>query len=110
MPVMDDIRGRPDLTSGEFTDVEAIAAPARAPSPDSGPLTGSGTIAGRIGQFLLAHRPQLFCDDCIGDRLGLSHRRQANRVTATMGASQAFWRDVAACTACSKHKQVIRHV
>ncbi len=110
MPVMDDIRGRPDLTSGEFTDVGAIASPARAPSPDSGPLTGSGTIAGRIGQFLLAHRPQLFCDDCIGDRLGLSHRRQANRVTATMGASQAFWRDVAACTACSKHKQVIRHV
>ena len=106
MSAMDDIRGGPGLTSSEFTDLEAVAS---APSPDNGPLPGSMTIAARIGQFLLAHRPQLFCDDCIGDHLGLSHRRQANRVTATFGTSPAFWRDVGACTACSKHKQVIRH-
>ena len=107
MPAMDDIRGAPGLISSKFTDHEAIAS---APSPDSAPLTHSRTIAARIGQFLLDHRPRLFCDDCIGDHLGLSHRRQANRVTAAIGTAPAFWRDVGACTACSKHKQVIRHV
>ena len=110
MLATDDVRAGPDLTSSEFADVGTIASPASGPSPDRGPLTSSRTIAARIGQFLLAHRPQLFCDDCIGNRLGLSHRRQANRVTAAMGTSPAFWRDVGACTACSKHKQVIRHV
>lgn len=106
MPAMDDIRGGPGLTSSEFADLEAIAS---APPPDSATLTHSTTIAARIGRFLLAHRPQLFCDDCLGAYLGLSHRRQANRVTATIGTSPAFWRDVGACTACGKHKQVIRH-
>jgi hypothetical protein len=67
-------------------------------------------IAARIGRFLAERVPHLFCDDCITDELDLSHRRQANRVTAVFGKGDAFWRDVAACSLCRKHKQVIRHV
>ena len=70
----------------------------------------SEKIADRIGQFLVNHRPALFCDDCIAEKLGLSHRRQANRITAAFGTTPTFWRDVGACFGCGKHKQVIRHV
>ncbi len=106
MSTNDEIFGRPDLASREFADVEAGASFTRPASPNDGPTS----ISRRLSQYLLAHRPALFCDDCIADRLGLSHRRQANRVTSTLGTSPAFWRDVGACTACGKHKQVIRHV
>ena len=96
--------------SGESTDVEAVASSIYVRSPDDRRPTGSERIAERVGQFVSAHRPSLFCDDCIADQLGLSHRRQANRVTVALGNSSAFWRAVGACTACNKHKQVIRHV
>ena len=66
--------------------------------------------ADRIGGFLAARRPGLFCDDCIADKLGLNHRREANRVTNALGKTHHFWRDVGACSACGQHKQVIRHV
>lgn len=106
MSTNDETHGRPGLALREFMDAEAGASFTRPASPDHGPTS----ISGRLSQYLLAHRPALFCDDCIADRLGLSHRRQANRVTSTLGTSPAFWRDVGACTACGKHKQVIRHV
>lgn len=64
----------------------------------------------RIGTFLAARRPELFCDDCIADMLGLRHRREANRITGALGKTHHFWRDVGACSACKQHKQVIRHV
>jgi hypothetical protein len=66
--------------------------------------------ADRIGRFLAAGRPRLFCDDCIADMLALSHRREANRITGALGKTHHFWRDVGACSACGQHKQVIRHV
>ncbi len=67
-------------------------------------------IASRVGQFLVDHRPALFCDDCITAQLGLSSRRQASRVTGQLAATSGFWRDVGACSVCCKHKQVVRNV
>jgi hypothetical protein len=70
----------------------------------------SEPIAFQISQLLTARRPLLFCDDCITDQLRLSNRRQANRVTVVLGKRETFWRDVAQCSICLKHKQVVRHV
>ena len=70
----------------------------------------AGRNADRITRFLADRRPALFCDDCIADMLGLSHRREANRITSTLGKSSIFWRDVGACSVCAQHKQVIRNV
>lgn len=107
MPIADD---HGPIAAAESVDVKAIASATDPSSPQSGRSTDPERIAGRVSQFLLAHRPTLFCDDCIADRLGLSHRRQANRVTRAMANSAAFWRAVGACSACNKHKQVIRYV
>jgi hypothetical protein len=75
-------------------------------------LTGKGVgaserISVRIVQFLANHKPEVFCDGCIAEKLGLSHR---HRVTAILCVKAAVWRDVGACSQCGKHKQVIRHV
>ena len=108
---LDEISGEPNpATSNESADVGAIASSSYVPSRDDDPPSNSEGIAGRVSQFVSAHRPSLFCDDCIAEKLGLSHRRQANRVTVALGASSDFWRAVGACAACDKHKQVIRHV
>lgn len=69
-----------------------------------------GRNTDRLTRFLADHRPALFCDYCIADKLGLSRRREANRVTSALGKSSVFWRDVGACSVCAQHKQVIRHV
>ena len=84
------------------------------PSADMPFPAGSKASAERnadhISRFLEARRPALFCDDCIADKLALSHRREANRITRALAKTSKFWRDVGACTACDKHKQVIRNV
>lgn len=101
------IRGA-ELTTHNLADGQTEALVGGPSSPRGDGSNEPERIAGRVSQFLLARKPALFCDDCIADRLGLSHRRQANRVTAVMANSAAFWRAVGACTACGKHKQVIR--
>lgn len=107
MPIADD---HSSIAATDSEDFKAIASISDPSSSQSGRSSDPKRIAGRVSEFLLAHRPALFCDDCIADRLGLSHRRQANRVTRTMEDSADFWRAVGACSGCNKHKQVIRHV
>jgi len=70
----------------------------------------AGRNADRITRFLADRRPALFCDHCIAEKLGLSNRREANRITSTLGKSSIFWRDVGACSVCAQYKQVIRNV
>ena len=103
----------------EFCDGPGIAsndgiATRSASSADGGlPANGkasAGRNTDRITRFLADHRPALFCDYCIADKLGLSNRREANRVTSALGKSSVFWRDVGACSVCAQHKRVIRHV
>ena len=88
----------------------ANAESARPFAGNRGKPANSERIACRVSRLLATHVPALFCDDCITDKLGLSDRRQANRVTVVFGKSASFWRDVGACSVCRKHKQVIRHV
>ena len=77
--------------------------------PAKAKASGGGN-ADRITRFLADHRPALFCDYCIADKLALNNRREANRVTSALEKSSLFWRDVGACSVCAQHKQVIRHV
>jgi hypothetical protein len=93
------------MSTGRTMPGAVAAKTARRSKPEK-----SERIAVRISRFLAERVPRLFCDDCITDQLDLSHRRQANRVTAVFGKDDTFWRDIAACSLCRKHKQVIRHV
>lgn len=70
----------------------------------------AGRNADSITRFLADHKPALFCDRCIADELGLSNRREANRITSTLGKSSMFWRGIGACSVCAQYKQVIRNV
>ncbi len=96
------------FASSETSDDMPTASAVDTPQQDA--LTGCERIAGRVDGLLASRRPALWCDDCIADQLGLSHRRQANRVTVAMANTSTFWRTVGACSVCNKHKQVIRHV
>lgn len=98
------------ISSAEIGNRLEPASGGRPVPADSKAQTNSERNADHLGRFLAAHRPALFCDDCIADKLGLSHRREANRVTRALGKTSNFWRDVGACSACERHKQVIRHV
>jgi hypothetical protein len=77
---------------------------------DSGKQIDAKQIAQRLTDFLVHRRPAAFCDDCAADRLGLSHRRQANRVARALAKTPTFWRTIGACSVCSKYKQIIRSV
>jgi hypothetical protein len=104
------IGDRMELASSESVISQGDPSHRQRPPSDSTASATSERAVDRVGQFLAAHRPALFCDDCIADKLGLSRRRQANRVTGTLGKTSRFWRAVGACSVCEKHKQVIRHV
>jgi len=102
-----DVRNGYRIEPEEFLASSSVSGQAPA---DPAKSAKSGRIVGRISQFLADHKPFLFCDDCITDKLGLSSRRQANRVTSRLAATSNFWRSVGACSACGKHKQVVRNV
>lgn len=105
-----EIRNGPKFAPGA-SEVPGTASPAsRRSQAISGKSTMSGWIANRISRFLVDQKPGPFCDDCIADKLGLSDRRQANRVTIGLAKTSAFWRAVGACSVCGRHKQAIRNV
>lgn len=60
------------------------------------------TIAQRVAGFLREHKPKRFCDDCICERLSLSRRQQAFRVTSALGETSDFVRDDGECSQCHK--------
>lgn len=98
----------PGLASNDGIAVQsASSADRRLPANSK---ASAGRNADRITRFLADLRPALFCDDCIADKLGLSNRREANRITRTLGKSSIFWRDIGACSVCGQYKQVIRNV
>ena len=83
----------------EFCDGPEIAsndgiATRSASSADEGlPANGkasAGRNADRITRFLADHRPAIFCDYCIADKLGLSNRREANRSNQCAGQIIGF--------------------
>ena len=66
-------------------------------------------IAERVNAFLTEQAPLSFCDDCIAQRLELSRRQQAHRVTSALGTTTNFRREDGMCDCCGQAKKVIRH-
>jgi hypothetical protein len=66
------------------------------------------TIPQRINEFITKHRPNAFCDDCIAEKLDLSRRQQAHRVTSALGPTGDFRREVDSCSLCGNEKKVTR--
>jgi hypothetical protein len=70
------------------------------------------TNAEHIHTFLIEHKPDCFCDDCIQKKLGLARRQQVAPVTKTLGLTPGFRRDPGLCATCAhpRTKFVIRAV
>jgi hypothetical protein len=66
-------------------------------------------IAERVYNFLAERVPLAFCDDCIAERLELSRRQQAHRVTTALGTTANFHRKDGTCSLCGETRKVIRH-
>jgi hypothetical protein len=70
----------------------------------------SGTVPGRVKEFIVHSGGATFCDGCIQDRLGLKWRQQVQLITATLAVTDAFRREQGRCFACDELKQVIQAV
>jgi hypothetical protein len=66
------------------------------------------SIAERVNKFLTDHQPAAFCDDCLAERLQLSRRQQAHRVTSALGTTSNFSRANGRCSLCGDEKLVIQ--
>lgn len=66
------------------------------------------TVLDDVGSFIARLAPEAVCDDCIGDRLGLSVRQQANHKTRELAGSGGFERRKGVCSLCGAEKKVIR--
>jgi hypothetical protein len=66
-------------------------------------------IAERVYNFLAERVPLAFCDDCIAERLELSRRQQAHRITTALGTTSNFHREDGTCSLCGETRKVIRH-
>lgn len=51
--------------------------------------------------------PEPICDDCIGERLGLSAREDGARAASELAGSDGFERRKAACALCRETRPVI---
>lgn len=62
------------------------------------------TISERVYVYLLEHKPDCFCDDCIQRELSLSRRQEVAPVTKTLGLTAEFVREPGLCIACPHHR------
>lgn len=49
-----------------------------------------------------------FCDGCITNALGLGHPQHVQQITAALGTTGDFTREVGTCSLCKKEAKVIR--
>ena len=66
------------------------------------------TIAENVSNWLRRQHKKAFCDDCIKEKLQLSRRQQAFRVTSALGTTSEFLRQSGICSACGSTKFVTR--
>lgn len=66
------------------------------------------TIAERVSDWLKQQKGDAFCDDCIKEKLALSRRQQAFRVTSALGTTREFRRQSGICSVCRSTKLVTR--
>jgi hypothetical protein len=52
----------------------------------------------------------MYCDSCIQEHLGLKWRQQVQLITATLGVTGEFRRDLAHCSGCQEQKQATQAI
>lgn len=62
------------------------------------------TKAEQIVAFLQKNKPRVYCDDCIGDELGLRARQSAAGVTHTLGLTSDYLRKDGVCCICKNDR------
>jgi hypothetical protein len=70
-------------------------------------MTVHRTLPRKISEFLIQRQGRNYCDVCIQERLGLKWRQQVQLITATLGCTETFARELGPCSVCNETKQVI---
>jgi hypothetical protein len=68
------------------------------------------TVPERVKDFLVAAEGKMYCDSCIQENLGLKWRQQVQLITATLGVTGEFQRDLAQCCGCEEEKQATQAI
>jgi hypothetical protein len=68
------------------------------------------TVPERVRNFLIGQEGQMYCDSCIQGNLGLKWRQQVQLITATLGVTGEFHRDLVRCCGCDEVKQATQAV
>ena len=90
---------------------EPVAKPmAPAPAADLPFVARTPTVPERVKEFLAGREGEMFCDSCIQEHLGLKWRQQVQLITATLGVTRDFKRDLARCQGCEEDKQATQAV
>jgi len=55
-------------------------------------------------QFIMQISPKAICDDCLKERLSLSHRQRANQITRRLAAESAVFKIKSVCDFCGSEK------
>ena len=84
------------------TQAEAEAKPVVSELPF---VARTPTVPERVKDFLAGRTGEMFCDSCIQENLGLKWRQQVQLITATLGVTRDFKRDLAQCCGCEEVKQ-----
>lgn len=66
------------------------------------------TVLNQVRRLIERLSPEPICDECIGERLGLSERQHANQETRELAGTSGFERRKDTCSICGEQKIVIR--
>lgn len=63
-------------------------------------------VVHKVVGWLKGHLGRAYCDDCIAEKVELSRRQQAHRVTSALSATSEFSRRQGICSACGEERLV----
>ncbi|MGE3147515.1 MAG: DUF4118 domain-containing protein [Pseudorhodoplanes sp.] len=104
------LRRRTSVPSIPLSTSVETAAPApvvesKAAETEAVAVARNPTVPERVRDFLLTNNDAMYCDSCIQEHLGLKWRQQVQLITATLGVTREFRRDLACCSGCNEEKQ-----
>jgi Domain of unknown function (DUF4118) len=88
---------------------EVDTSPAAAAADLTAPARAQ-TVPERVKDFLLTREGEMLCDSCIQENLGLKWRQQVQLITATLGVTRDYKRDLAKCCGCQEIKQATQAI
>jgi hypothetical protein len=65
------------------------------------------TAKERVAEFLVTHRPRMFCDQCLARLLGIDPST-AYRAAVKAGRASSFIREYGVCSECGESRLVAR--